>query len=93
MIYDTEFLENKHKLWYFFLSEERGGIGIIIIFPPYIPRLNSTIPSSPALSQNSDSKELAATAWRWGKAARARGRAKMDVVRIKPVFLLTTIFD
>lgn len=51
----------------------------------YIPRLNSTIPSSPALSQNSGSKDLAATAWRWGKAARASGRAKMDVVRIKPV--------
>lgn len=69
-------------------------MGIIIItFLCYIPRLNSTIPSLPALSQNSGSKELAATAWRWGKAARARGRAKMDVVRIKPVFLLSTRFD
>lgn len=68
-------------------------MGIMMIFLSYIPRLNSTIPSSPALSQNSDSKELAATAWRWGKAARARGRAKMDVVRIKPIFLLTTLFD
>ncbi len=50
----------------------------------YIPRLNSTFPSRPPLSQNCSSREFADTACLWGKAANARGRAKMEVVRIRP---------
>lgn len=50
----------------------------------HIPRLNSTFPSLPPLSQNCSSREFAGTACLCGKAAKARGRAKMEVVRIKP---------
>lgn len=50
----------------------------------HIPRLNSTFPSLPPLSQNCSSREFAETACRCGKAAKARGRAKMEVVRIRP---------
>ena len=54
----------------------------------YIPRLNSTLPSLPPLSQNCSSSKFADTACLCGKAAKARGSAKMDVVRIRPDFLL-----
>ena len=49
-----------------------------------IPRLNSTFPSLPPLSQNCSSRDCAKTACLWGKAAKARGRAKMEVPRINP---------
>ena len=49
-----------------------------------IPRLNSTFPSLPPLSQNCSSRDCAKTACLWGKAAKARGRAKMEVPRISP---------
>ena len=49
-----------------------------------IPRLNSTFPSLPPLSQNCSSRDFAKTACLWGKAAKARGRAKMEVPRINP---------
>ena len=50
----------------------------------HIPRLNSTFPSLPPLSQNCSSRDFAETACLCGKAAKARGRAKIEVVRIKP---------
>ena len=49
-----------------------------------IPRLNSTFPSLPPLSQNCSSRDCAETACLWGKAAKARGRAKIEVPRINP---------
>ena len=49
-----------------------------------IPRLNSTFPSLPPFSQNCSSRDCAKTACLWGKAAKARGRAKMEVPRINP---------
>lgn len=52
--------------------------------PAHIPRLNSTFPSFPPLSQNCSSNDFTCTACLWGKAARARGKAKMDVVKINP---------
>lgn len=54
--------------------------------PDYIPRLNSTFPSLPPLSQNCSSRDFAETACLWGKAAKARGSAKMEVVSISPRF-------
>ena len=51
----------------------------------YIPRLNSTLPSFPPRLQNSGSRDCAETACLCGKAANARGRAKSDVVKIKPL--------
>ena len=50
----------------------------------HIPRLNSTFPSLPPLSQNCSSRDFARTACLCGKAAKASGRAKMEVVRIRP---------
>ena len=50
----------------------------------YIPLLNSTFPSLPPLLQNSSSRLCARTACLWGNAAKARGSAKTDVVRIRP---------
>ena len=60
--------------------------------PDYIPRLNSTFPSLPPLSQNCSSRDVAETACLWGKAAKARGRAKMEVARIKPASILVRGF-
>ena len=59
---------------------------------PYMPLLNSTFPSLPPLSQNCFSRDIADTACFWGKAARARGRAKIEVVRIKPASVLVIGF-
>lgn len=49
-----------------------------------MPLLNSTLPSSPPLSQNASSNLRASRACRCGKAAKARGKAKIEVVRISP---------
>ena len=51
----------------------------------YMPLLNSTLPSLPPFSQNSSSNVLASKACLCGNAARARGKAKIDVVRIRPI--------
>ena len=50
-----------------------------------MPLLNSTFPSTPPRSQNSFSKLCACTACLCGKAARASGSAKIDVVNIRPM--------
>ena len=57
----------------------------------YIPRLNSTLPSFPPLSQNCSSRKVADTACLWGNAAKARGSAKTEVVRIRPASVLVTM--
>ena len=50
----------------------------------HIPLLKTTFPPSPPLPQNSSSNVDASTLWRWGKAARARGKANRLVPRMRP---------
>lgn len=64
--------------------------GIVGAMTSYIPRLNSILPSRPPLSQNRSSKDFADTACLWGKAAKASGRAKIEVVRIRPASVSVT---
>ena len=47
-----------------------------------MPRLNSTLPSLPALSQNSSSKCLTSIACRCGKTASASGSANIEVPKM-----------